>query len=316
MRKDGAPTITRRHFLAAAMGATLAGLCGCSPSKTDSAVLTWGQPDVRDGSFQRPRAIGVCNGEVYVVDVTGRIQVFSTNGDFRRRWSTPAHENGTPTSVTLASDGNILVPDTHYSQILKYTSQGQLIEKWGSYGSGPDQFIYPTDLVQVPDGTCFISEYGEGAERVHVFDAQRRFLRQWGGFGEAPGQFNRAMAIDIDAQGLLYVGDVGNHRVQCFDAQGKLLRVIGEPGEEPGQIKYPYSIACAPDGSILVADYGTHRISRFRPTGEFIGCFGRPGRAPGQFNGPRGVAVSPNGLVFVADTDNHRVQRFPLEKVT
>jgi DNA-binding beta-propeller fold protein YncE len=278
-------------------------------------VAAWGQPGLRDGNLKKPRAIGVHGDEVYVVDKTGRIQVFSLDGQFRRKWSTPAYENGTPTSVAFATDGNVLVPDTHYSWILKYTPDGQLLDQWGSYGTGPDQFIYPTDLAQDTDGAYYISEYGINAERIHVFDAEKRFLRQWGALGDAPGQLNRAMAIALGRDGLLYVADTANHRVQCFDTDGRLVRVIGEAGTAPGQLKFPYDVAIAPDASLLAAEYGNHRVSRFRTTGEFVGCLGGPGRALGQFNGPRGVTVSSDGMVFVADMDNDRIQQFPMEDI-
>jgi len=278
--------------------------------------MAWGQTGLRDGHFRKPRAINVLDEEVYVIDTTGRVQVFSEDGTFLRRWSTPDAENGTPTAVAFANDGRVLVPDTHYSRILEYTPQGALLDQWGAYGTGTDQFIYPTDVARGPDGAYFVSEYGMEADRVHVFDAQHVFVRQWGTVGEGPGELRRAMAIELDAEGLLCVADSANHRIQRFDLTGRLAGIIGEAGTAPGRIKFPYDVACALDGSLLVCEYGNHRVSRFRPDGAFVACLGGPGKAVGRFNGPRGVAASPNGYVFVADTDNDRVQRLPLEEWT
>jgi len=310
--------VSRRRFLGETLVGATAALAACRPrtAPRGGKALAWGQAGLRDGHFRKPRAINVRNGEVYVIDTTGRVQVFSEDGAFLRKWSTPDAENGTPTAVAFANDGNVLAPDTHYNRILEYTPEGELLEQWGEYGTGPDQFIYPTDVVQTPDGAYYISEYGMEADRVHVFDAARRFVRQWGALGEGPGELNRAMAIEMDAQGRLYVADSANHRIQCFDQAGRLVSIIGEAGTAPGRIKFPYDVACAPDGSILVCEYGNHRVSRFRPDGGFVACFGRPGKALGEFNGPRGVAVSPDGRVFVADTDNDRVQRLQLEEWT
>ena len=307
-------TLGRRRFLAASVLSCLAA-CRRDTGPDARDTIAWGRPGLRDGHFQKPRAIGVHEDEVYVIDTSGRIQVFSVDGVFRRKWSTPAYKNGTPTAVAFAKDGNVLIPDTHYSQILKYTPGGRLLGQWGSYGAGPDQFIYPTDIVEDADGTYYVSEYGMDAERVHVFDARKRFVQQWGAFGEAEGEFNRAMAIAMDEDGRLYVADTANHRVQCFDRQGRLLRVVGEMGTAPGQMKFPYDVALAPDGSMLVCEYGSHRISCFSKTGGFVACFGGPGRGLGEFSGPRGVAVSPSGFVFAADTGNNRVQRFRLEEL-
>lgn len=270
---------------------------------------TWGGQGLRDGSFLRPRAIGVCDGEVYVVDTTGRIQVFTPDGTFLRLWTTPSADNGTPTAIAFAGD-NVLVPDTHYSRILEYTRQGELLEQWGEYGNQPGQFIYPTGIARDADGASYISEYGENAERVQVFDGARRFVRLWGSHGEAPGQFNRAMALVLSKAGDVYVADTANHRIQRFDKAGNLLGVLGGPGA----LNFPHDIALAPDGSLLTAEYGAHRITRFGANGEIVGRYGGPGRGPGAFYGPRGVAVGVDGTVYVADTDNHRVQAFNLDE--
>ncbi len=305
----------RRDFLALA-ALSLLHACNRAGAPARARYTVWGQQGRRNGSFVKPRAIGVSGDEVYVIDTTGRVQVFSFGGEFLRNWSTPAYDNGTPSAVSSDRKGNLLIPDTHYSQILEYTPEGELLNRWGSYGTGEDEFIYPTGIAQGPDGIHFISEYGMGAERVHVFDADRRFLRQWGAHGEAEGQFNRAMAIALDDKGTVYVVDTANHRVQCFDAKGTLLRVIGEVGAAPGQLKFPHDIALAPDGSLFLCEYGNHRVSRFSLDGEFIACYGRAGRKPGEFNGPRGIAVSQDGVVFVADTDNHRIQRMDVGGLT
>jgi len=308
--------MTRRGFLALAAGAA-ATACGRSRLfASDVRYRVWGEPGTRAGSFRQPRAIKVLNREVHVIDRTGRVQVFSEEGAFLRSWLTPEQANGTPTNIGFDRQGNVLVPDTHYSRILEYTPQGQLLRRWGSYGTGPDQFIYPTGIVQGPDGAYYVSEYGMGAERVHVFDSQRRFIRQWGSLGEGPGQFNRMMAIALDEKGVLYVVDGTNHRVQCFDAGGKFLRQIGSVGSAAGQLKFPHDVDIAPDGTIFLCEYGNHRVSRFTREGTIVACYGRPGRNPGEFNAPRGIAASADGFIFVADTDNHRVQRIEISGLT
>lgn len=296
----------RRGFLALALMSCLSG-CGRHDRRVGPFTGAWGGQGLRDGFFLRPRAIGFSKGEVYVIDTTGRVQVFTHEGAFLRLWNTPSAENGTPTAIHFA-DEKVLVPDTHYSRILEYSPSGELLNEWGRYGIEPGRFIYPTGIAQDKDGACYVSEYGEHAERVQVFDKSRQLVRTWGGHGEAPGQFNRAMAIALSPEGELFVADTANHRIQRFDKQGKLLAVLGGPEA----LNFPHDIAVAPDGSILAAEYGAHRISRFRPDGKLVGRYGEPGRGPGQFNAPRGVAVSEDGAVYVADTDNHRVQVFNL----
>ncbi|MCC6144338.1 MAG: hypothetical protein IT368_11080 [Candidatus Hydrogenedentes bacterium] len=302
--------MTRREFLALTASMALAGCGTGGGSRIDAKA--WGSQGTRNGSFIRPRAMGFDGGEVYVIDTTGRIQVFTPDGTFKRSWKTPDDTNGTPTAIHFTAD-RVIVPDTHYSQILEYTREGELLEKWGSYGTGPDQFIYPTGIALDSDGCYFISEYGVDAERVHVFGPDRQFLRQWGQHGEGPGDFNRAMALVLAHDRTVVVADTANHRIQCFTPEGELIRVIGRAGSEAGALKFPHDIALGPDHTLYAAEYGANRISRWSLDGSFIASYGGPGRALGTFNAPRGVVISPDNVVYVADTDNHRIQYFPVE---
>lgn len=300
--------MTRREFLLVATVFMLPACRGIQEATPTPA--TWGRQGLRDGEFIRPRAICTDSREVYVIDTTGRVQVFTLEGRFVRGWMLPEHENGTPTGVAFGRDGNLLIPDTHYSRILEYTPDGKLVDSWGSYGTADDQFIYPTGIAQGGDGLLYVCEYGMDAEQVRVFDGKKRLVRRWGGHGAEPGRFNRAMALALDQANLVYVVDTANHRVQRFDREGRLRSVIGGPGTTPGSLKFPHDIALGPGGEIFLCEYGAHRISRFSREGRFMVCYGGPGRAQGRFNGPRGIAVSEKGMVFVADTDNHRIQRF------
>ena len=288
------------------------GACGVSGSTREPRAI-WGSQGLRDGSFIRPRAINVFQGEVYVVDTTGRVHVFDRAGAFVRAWELPEQDNGTPTAIQHTADGRIIIPDTHNSRILEYTPKGELLTQWGSYGSGEDTFIYPTGISIAADGSYYISEYGEDAERVHVFDADRKYLRQWGTLGNEAGNFSRAMDIAFNRSGEVLVSDTTNHRIQRFTVDGELLGIVGDTGTLPGQLRFPYDIAVTTDDNIVVCEYGNNRVSLLTPDGRCVGCVGEAGRAPGQMNGPRGVALTDDGAILVADTDNHRIQEWALE---
>ncbi len=298
--------LSRRGFLK--LTALAAACCGCADVTGETRALAWGGPGRRPGEFIRPRAIGVHKGEVYVVDTTGRLQVFTPEGDFLRMWSLPDWENGTPTAVSFASDDRVLLADTHYSRILEYSVDGDLLVSWGGYGEGPDRFVYPTDVEIGPAGEYVVSEYGMGAERVHVFAADRTFLREWGGHGDAPGEFNRAMALALTPDSRALVCDTGNHRVQIFSLEGEHIGMLGDPNAEPGGLRFPYDVSASIEGDIVVCEYGANRLSLFNQDGAFVRHLGGPGRGPGQFSGPRGATVDVSGTLYVADTGNDRIQ--------
>lgn len=301
--------VNRRQFLATITAVCAAG-CGTRERTDDSRM--WGRSGVRDGEFRRPRAIATTDTELYVIDTTGRVQVFAHNGRYLRGWRMPDASNGTPTGIAFAADGSVIIPDTHYSRVMEFTPVGEVNRTWGTYGTGNEQFIYPTDVAIGPGGEFFLTEYGVGAERLHVFDTDRRYLRQWGRHGDGDGEFSRAMSLTIVGEEV-FVADTANHRIQVFSFEGEYRRRIGGVGTKPGELRFPHDIACAPDHTLVVCEYGNNRLSRFTCAGALVGTLGKPGRAYGEFNTPRGVTVSPQGAVFVADTDNDRIQRFGLE---
>ncbi len=92
----------------------------------------WGRQGISDGRFQRPRAMAIDRGDrIYIVDMTARIQVFTPDGTFLNKWQTPDHQFGKPTGLSIGNDGNVLVANTHYYEVLIYSPEGELIKRLG-----------------------------------------------------------------------------------------------------------------------------------------------------------------------------------------
>jgi DNA-binding beta-propeller fold protein YncE len=278
-----------------------------------SLEQVWGERGLHPGDFIRPRCIAIDTrggrDTLYVIDFTGRVQVFDREGHYLRGWSTPTILKGRPAGVALSRDGNVLVADSHYHQILTYSPGGDLLSTvTGRPGEGPGEFGYVSDVVQDEDGYLYVAEFGDD-DRIRKLDAQGRYVTHWGGHGSDPGQFVRPRGLALGPDGCLYVADACNHRVQVFTRDGRLVRAIGGEGSGPGQLSYPYDVAVAPGGEVYVLEFGNHRVQKFSPAGESLGTWGHPGRQPGCLNGPWGVAIDSRGDVHVLDTDNDRVQR-------
>lgn len=308
----------------------LCALCGelilvsCGTGQTQAAWLSnvevWGkEASATPGNFIGPRAVAVDdkNDWVYVVDSSGRIQKFTRGGKFLKQWRTPSVKKGKPEGLALTPEGNLVVTDTHYSRVLIYSPDGKLLKKFGSYGSGPEQFVLATGVAVDRQGNIYVADYngapGEGLRvRIHKFDATGKFLLQWGGYGEAPGKFQRLNGIAVDNEGNVVVADIVNHRIQVFTPQGKLVRYFGKLGKGKGELTYPYGVAVGKDGSLYVVEWGNCRVQKLTPEGKFIVAWGGVGRAPGKLAHPWGLAVDEHGYVYVADTENNRVQKFKL----
>lgn len=276
--------------------------CGRAEATVPADVVTIGGPGSFEGRFATPRAIAWDpKGFIYVVDKTGRIQKFDRGGRFVKGWSTPAIEKGRPTGLAVDPRGDLVVADTHYHRILRYSPDGELRGEFGSEGTGPGQFIYPVGLAVAGDGTIFVSEFG-GNDRIQMFTSDGRLRRQWGRYGDGPGEFRRPQGLAL-AGDRLYVADAANHRVQAFAPDGTFTGSWGG-------LLYPYSVAVMRDGSVLVAEYGRHHVARFSPDGRPLGAVGSVGSGPGELNTPW-AAVPGEDRVFVVDSGNHRVESWP-----
>ena len=310
--------LDRRHLLKLAGCAIAAPLGGCGGNGSGDSVpqLVWGSLGAGDGQFSKPRAIAIDDqDQLYIVDMTARIQVFDVDGNFIRSWRTPEHNVGRPTGLTFDTiDGNLLVADTHYNRVLTYTPTGQLLidhTLGGTMGQAPGEFGLVSDVVRDASHNFYVSEYGE-FDRIQKLGPDGKFILQWGGHGTDAGQFMRPQHLEVDADGMVWVADACNHRIQVFDPTGKLINVWGAQGSDVGQIYYPYCLVLDGKEHVYVCEYGNHRVQKFTLDGKSVGCWGSAGRKPGQLNTPWALVLDSRDRVHVLDSMNHRVQRFVL----
>jgi hypothetical protein len=295
----------------AAGGSLLAG--GCAPRGAPAVPeRVWGAQGIEDGQLQKPRAIAIDDqGRLFLVDMLARIQVYDLDGNFQRGWRTPVSVNGRPCGLTIARNGDLLVADTHYYRVLRYTPEGELrtaATLGGTPGAEPGQFGFVTDAVEDSQGNLYVGEYGDN-DRIQKFSPAGEFLLQWGSHGTLPGQFRRPQNLTIDAKDRLWVADACNHRLQVFSATGELLGGWGDAGSAPGQLYYPYDLQLDGRGHVYVCEYGNHRIQKFTEEGVSLGCWGSEGREVGQLHNPWAVGLDAWGRLHVVDSGNHRVQR-------
>ncbi|MCG8448353.1 MAG: hypothetical protein MI725_02080 [Pirellulales bacterium] len=290
-------------------------LClGCIESglSEDKAAYIWGKRGITPGRLQKPRAVAIdVNDNLYIVDMTARIQAFDANGNYLRSWKTPESQHGRPSGLSFDQAGRLLVADTHYYRMLVYTPDGTAIPAetiGGVLGQEPGQFGFVTDAVQDSQGNYYIAEYGS-FDRVQKFSPTGEFLLQWGAHGEELGQFRRPQNLAIDAQDKIWITDACNHRIQVFNTEGELLDHWGSEGNDLGQLYYPYDLVLDGQGHIYICEYGNHRVQKFTLAGESVASWGAHGRGPGQLHNPWALVRDSQGRLHVLDSNNHRVQR-------
>jgi ABC-type spermidine/putrescine transport system permease subunit II/sugar lactone lactonase YvrE len=290
-------------------------------SKLFGTVEVIGSRGTALGQFNKPRSVAIdAHDNCYVVDMTGRVQKFSSNGVYLLSWQMPQTEKGKPKGMCRDAMGNIMVIEPHYARVNHFSPEGKLLRQWGEPGTNSGQLCLPRAMAVNAHGDLWVCEYTQ-VDRVQRFSAEGR---QWqlgiGKSGRRDGEFNRPEGLGVDAQNRLYVADSCNHRIQVFSPEGKFLYSYGRAGRGLGELSYPYDVQVDATGLQFVVEFGNSRIQVFDPEGKPMEIIGGPGSAPGQFGNPWSEAFDSAGNLYVVDSQNHRVQKFirraPLSTVT
>ncbi|TMP99839.1 MAG: ABC transporter permease subunit, partial [Verrucomicrobia bacterium] len=200
-RRDACPTAAsestvRRRLARPAFGlaALLWTLTGCGPgtspneaaveSRLFNRVRVIGTRGAGLGEFNKPRSVAVDSQDnLYVVDMTGRVQKFSSEGTFLSFWQMPQTDKGKPKGMCRDEKGDIVVLEPHYSRVNHFTPGGKLVAQWGAPGTNSGELAFPRSVVMNSRGDVFVSEYGL-TERVQQFTARGgkliRFLGRGG----------------------------------------------------------------------------------------------------------------------------------------
>jgi hypothetical protein len=183
----------------------------------------------------------------------------------------------------------------------------------GSGTPGPG-FSRPTDVAFDKDGNLYVADGIGNNNRVAKFNKDGRFLKHWGSTGTGNDQFQGVKAIAVDAQGNVYVADMGNKRIQVFDGEGTYKSTITNVGTPislcmtRGATQYLYvGHSGDPDG---MEDGAIYKVAL---DGRIVGKFGRAGKLPKEFGIANSIDCRNENELLVGEMTNWRVQKVTLK---
>jgi uncharacterized protein YjiK len=229
---------------------------------------------------------------------------------FERMWPTlqqPWYFNS-PWGMASDNSGFVYVADAGNNRIQKFTSDGQFVSTWGSYGSGNGEFSHPEGIATDKDSFVYVSDSLNS--RIQKFTKDGQFVSKWGSEGTGNGEFDNPTGIAIDKEGLVYVADSANDRIQKFTKDGQFMGKWGSEGSGDGEFNAPLSIALDNSSFVYVADSANDRIQKFTKDGQFVSKWGSFGSGNGQFYLPIGIAIDMDGFVYVVEYYSDRIQKF------
>lgn len=301
--------------------------------------------------FDAPYAAAVdSSGVVYVADTSAHvIRKIAADGTVTTYAGLPGVfgiDDGTadgarfysPSGVAVDAAGNVYVADTLNSTVRKI-STGRVVTtlagsgrtRGSADGTGASaRFDSPVGIAVDGNNNVYVSDSsGNTIRKITPAGVVSTLAGRAGSSGSTDGsgttaRFTVPYAIAVDASGVVFVVDHGNHTIRRVAADGTVTTVAGAAGSvgsadgagTSARFQYPSGIAVARDGTLFVADTDNQVIRAITPSGEVStvgGTAGRSGSTDGasttaRFLNPKGIAISADGRLYVADLGNRAIR--------
>ena len=180
----------------------------------------------------------------------------STPPTFNDAFGSEAGQLKHPISDAIDSAGNVWVVSHESDLIEKYSATGDLLDTYGSEGTGAGEFIGPWGIAIDPrNGNVYVTD--QANNRVEEFSSAGVFIKMlgWGvsngkaefeictneckpGIaGSGNGQFYIMAGVNVDSSGNVWIADFGNNRIQEFNEKGEYLKKFGSIGKGTEQFR-------------------------------------------------------------------------------
>ena len=181
-------------------------------TSTGELIKCVGRKGGKEGEFDVPRGLTLCDNLVYVCDRNNhRIQVFDLDLNFVRSIGSRGSGRGefdAPHDVKFDTAGNMYVAEWGNERVQVMDSSGQFIREFGR-----GKLSRPSGLL-IADKYVYVSNFSDDC--IVVYETSGQYVTSFGRHGLDEGEFNGPFCITSCVDCFIHVCDCWNHRVQIF----------------------------------------------------------------------------------------------------
>ncbi|HPE87903.1 MAG TPA: tetratricopeptide repeat protein [Spirochaetia bacterium] len=194
-----------------------------------------------------------------------------------------------PSWIEPLPDGKAIVVSHGTDRLLVVDANGRIVD---TVNAGSTGFDRPFACARLDDGTLFVTEFQ--ADRIARLSPDGRVLG-YSGDETGPGRLSGPQYIAADADGFVYVTDVGFSRVVKYSRDGSMMLSFGVRDPSFDGLSLPTGVAVVGD-VVYVADAALKAIFSFDRYGNYLGR----ARVSG-LSRPEGIRSVGDGRLLVAD---------------
>jgi len=286
------------------------------------------------------------NHRIRKVDTSGIITTVAGNGILGY-----SGDGGPATSASLGylagvqvdAGGNLYIADTSYHRIRKVDTSGIIttVAGNGTWGYSGDGGLATNASLWGPHGVAV-----DTGGNLYIADLVNHRIRKvdtsgiittvagngtYGYSGDGGPATNASLwwpsGIAVDANGSLYIADIGNHRIRKVDTSGIITTVAGNGNSvysgdggpaTNASLRDPADVAVDASGNLYIADRDNQRIRKVDTLGIITtmagnGTYGYSGDGGPATSAslwlPPDVAVDASGNLYIADSDSQRIRK-------
>lgn len=324
------------------------------PALEFGLIMTYsgsGNPGYKEGGptsvlYRQPAGVALdASGNLYIADYLNNVirkvdpngasstLAGSGQGTFTDGKGANANFNG-PGSIAISASGDLYVADALNNRIRKITPDGTVTTFAGSAFTGHTDgtgtaasFNLPTGIAIDAAGYLYVADSGNNLIRKISPSGEVSTLAGSGSPGSSDGNttnatFNAPQNLTVDADGNVYVTDMGNNLIRKITSAGDVTTYAGNgsAGAQNGpalqaSFNKPSGIVVDNIGDLFITDFGANLIRMINPAGEVITLAG-DGSSNGlnntgtaaSFNGPKGLALDANRKLYIADSFDNNIR--------